>query len=67
MEDWQKPHEQIISQFLHTLNKCSGAYVLKGGTASKQCYKVYLDQMQAPHPSASIIVRGLNRAGYDSA
>lgn len=38
MEDWQKPHEQIISQFLHTLNKRSGAYVLKGGTALKQCY-----------------------------
>lgn len=37
-EAWKEPHEKVIKQFLRELNEKSDAYILKGGTALKQCY-----------------------------
>lgn len=35
---WKNRHEEIIKLFLKELNKSTDTFVLKGGTALKQCY-----------------------------
>lgn len=40
MEKWQNKHEQIISLFLKDINKNQNTFILKGGTALRQCYKL---------------------------
>lgn len=38
LKAWQSVHKNVIEDFLHFLNKRSGDYILKGGTALMMCY-----------------------------
>lgn len=38
METWQMEHNDVIRHFLTELNNNSDRFILKGGTALKQCY-----------------------------
>ena len=38
MENWQIKHEAVIKEFLNYINKNTNDFILKGGTALRQCY-----------------------------
>ena len=38
MKKWMFKHDEVIVLFLHKLNSISNDFILKGGTALKQCY-----------------------------
>lgn len=40
MDDWQIKHGKVIKDFLSFLNDKTDRFILKGGTALKQCYKL---------------------------
>ena len=40
MKDWKIKHEQTIKQILTYINQNTNDFVLKGGTALKQCYEL---------------------------
>lgn len=40
MKDWRKKHGSVISAFMKYLNKKTGNFVLKGGTALQLCYRL---------------------------
>ena len=35
--DWREKHEQVIKELLDYINDKGDSYILKGGTALKQC------------------------------
>jgi len=40
INEWQKAHDQTIVDFLKYINSVSDNFILKGGTALAQCYKL---------------------------